>query len=136
MAQYALLVAVDCAPLGTIKSTISREVQRNGGSDGYRAARSDQAAWDNALLLVWRVLVTTDEMTTRIGSIDYGTLGGTTRQRTPQGLNSATALLSRLNLACTVRRLQPQEGVRSVVFILWFLLFRIGPAAGNTYEER
>jgi hypothetical protein len=27
----------------------------------------------NALLLVWRVLVTTDEMTTRIGSIDYGT---------------------------------------------------------------
>jgi len=37
MAQYALLVAVDCAPLGTIASTISREVQRNGGSDCYRA---------------------------------------------------------------------------------------------------
>jgi hypothetical protein len=27
----------------------------------------------NALLLVWRILVTTDEMTARIGSIDYTT---------------------------------------------------------------
>jgi len=42
MAQHALLVAVDCAPLGTI-STISREVQRNGGADHYRAGMSDQA---------------------------------------------------------------------------------------------
>jgi hypothetical protein len=25
----------------------------------------------NALLLVWRILVTTNEMTTRIGSFDY-----------------------------------------------------------------
>ena len=30
-------------------STISREVHRNGGPDRYRAARSDQAAWDRAL---------------------------------------------------------------------------------------
>jgi IS30 family transposase len=30
-------------------STISREVRRNGGCIGYRAARSDQAAWDRAL---------------------------------------------------------------------------------------
>jgi IS30 family transposase len=30
-------------------STISREVQRNGGADGYRATTSDQAAWDRAL---------------------------------------------------------------------------------------
>jgi IS30 family transposase len=30
-------------------STISREVSRNGGLDRYRAARSDQAAWDRAL---------------------------------------------------------------------------------------
>jgi DNA-binding CsgD family transcriptional regulator len=34
--------------LGRSASTISREVQRNGGSDRYRAARSDQAAWDRA----------------------------------------------------------------------------------------
>ncbi len=27
-------------------STISRELQRNGGYDGYRAAPSEQAAWD------------------------------------------------------------------------------------------
>jgi IS30 family transposase len=48
MAQQALLVAVDRAPLGRSPSTISREVQRNGGADRYRAARSDQAAWDRA----------------------------------------------------------------------------------------
>jgi len=30
-------------------STVSREVQRNGGAAGYRAAASDQAAWDRAL---------------------------------------------------------------------------------------
>jgi len=30
-------------------STISREVQRNGGKLGYRATASDQAAWDRAL---------------------------------------------------------------------------------------
>jgi DNA-binding CsgD family transcriptional regulator len=34
--------------LGRPASTVSREVQRNGGSDRYRAARSDQAAWDRA----------------------------------------------------------------------------------------
>jgi DNA-binding CsgD family transcriptional regulator len=34
--------------LGRSPSTISREVQRNGGTDRYRAARSDQAAWDRA----------------------------------------------------------------------------------------
>ena len=34
--------------LGRSASTISREVQRNGGADRYRAARSDQAAWDKA----------------------------------------------------------------------------------------
>ena len=35
--------------LGRSPSTISREVRRNGGPDRYRAARSDQAAWDRAL---------------------------------------------------------------------------------------
>ena len=30
-------------------STISREIKRNGGSSGYRATASDQAAWDRAL---------------------------------------------------------------------------------------
>ncbi len=34
--------------LGRSASTISREVSRNGGSGHYRAARSDQAAWDRA----------------------------------------------------------------------------------------
>jgi IS30 family transposase len=34
--------------LGRSASSISREVQRNGGADRYRAARSDQAAWDRA----------------------------------------------------------------------------------------
>jgi IS30 family transposase len=35
--------------LGRSPSTISREILRNGGPDRYRAARSDQAAWDRAL---------------------------------------------------------------------------------------
>ncbi len=35
--------------LGRSASTISREVRRNGGAERYRAARSDQAAWDRAL---------------------------------------------------------------------------------------
>src|ERR1700709_2950691 len=35
--------------LGRSPSTISREVQRNGGLDRYRAAGSDQAAWNRAL---------------------------------------------------------------------------------------
>ena len=35
--------------LGRAPSTISREVRRNGGSAAYRAAASDQAAWDRAL---------------------------------------------------------------------------------------
>jgi len=34
--------------LGRSAPTISREVSRNGGLDRYRAARSDQAAWDLA----------------------------------------------------------------------------------------
>ena len=34
--------------LGRSPSTISREIQRNGGADRYRAAGSDQAAWDRA----------------------------------------------------------------------------------------
>jgi hypothetical protein len=34
--------------LGRSPSSISREVQRNGGADRYRAAGSDQAAWDRA----------------------------------------------------------------------------------------
>jgi IS30 family transposase len=30
-------------------STISREINRNGGSSGYRASQADQSAWDRAL---------------------------------------------------------------------------------------
>jgi IS30 family transposase len=34
--------------LGRSPSTISREVSRNGGRQGYRASQADQAAWDRA----------------------------------------------------------------------------------------
>ena len=34
------------AQLGRVPSTISREIKRNGGQEGYRASRADQAAWD------------------------------------------------------------------------------------------
>jgi len=34
--------------LGRAPSTISREIQRNGGSERYRASHADQAAWDRA----------------------------------------------------------------------------------------
>jgi len=36
------------ASLGRAPSTISREIRRNGGPDGYRASRADQTAWDRA----------------------------------------------------------------------------------------
>jgi len=36
------------AQLGRAPSTISREVERNGGRDGYRASHADQWAWDRA----------------------------------------------------------------------------------------
>jgi IS30 family transposase len=35
--------------LGRVPSTISREINRNGGADCYRAAQADKAAWDRAL---------------------------------------------------------------------------------------
>jgi IS30 family transposase len=35
--------------LGRAASTISREVNRNGGYAGYRASQADQAAWDRAV---------------------------------------------------------------------------------------
>ncbi len=34
------------ASLGRAPSTISREIRRNGGPEGYRASRAEQAAWD------------------------------------------------------------------------------------------
>jgi IS30 family transposase len=34
------------AQLGRAPSTISREIKRNGGQEGYRASGADQAAWD------------------------------------------------------------------------------------------
>jgi len=36
------------ASLGRAPSTVSREVERNGGLHGYRASRANQAAWDRA----------------------------------------------------------------------------------------
>ncbi|QJW85793.1 IS30 family transposase [Ramlibacter terrae] len=36
------------ARLGRAPSTISREIKRNGGCDGYRASLADAAAWDRA----------------------------------------------------------------------------------------
>lgn len=34
--------------LGRAPSTISREIKRNGGGEGYRATQADQATWDRA----------------------------------------------------------------------------------------
>ncbi len=34
--------------LGRAASTISREIRRNGGQEGYRASQADQLAWDRA----------------------------------------------------------------------------------------
>ena len=48
MAQYALLIAVDRAPPGTISISREPRSQRNGGAGRYRAARSGQAGWDRA----------------------------------------------------------------------------------------
>ena len=36
------------ARLGRAPSTISREIKRNGGCDGYRANQADEATWDRA----------------------------------------------------------------------------------------
>lgn len=36
------------ARLGRAPSTISREIKRNGGGEGYRAIRADEAAWERA----------------------------------------------------------------------------------------
>ncbi len=36
------------ATLGRAPSTVSREIQRNGGQNQYRASQADQAAWDRA----------------------------------------------------------------------------------------
>jgi IS30 family transposase len=36
------------ASLGRAPSTVSREINRNGGRRGYRASYADQAAWDRA----------------------------------------------------------------------------------------
>ena len=47
-----LAVGESCAAIGRRlrrpTSTITREVNRNGGRDGYRAAAADRAAWDRA----------------------------------------------------------------------------------------
>jgi IS30 family transposase len=48
LSTHCSLRSIACT-LGRSPSTISREVRRNGGPDRYRAARSDQAAWDRAL---------------------------------------------------------------------------------------
>ena len=39
--------SIACA-LGRSASTVSRELKRNGGREGYRASRAEQAAWDRA----------------------------------------------------------------------------------------
>jgi len=41
-------IRVMAAALGRAPSTVSREIRRNGGRDGYRASQADQAAWDRA----------------------------------------------------------------------------------------
>jgi transposase-like protein len=44
-----LSVRTISSQLGRAASTISREINRNGGCHVYRASRSDQNAWDRAL---------------------------------------------------------------------------------------
>lgn len=44
----ALSIRTMAAQLGRSPSTISREINRNGGYDHYRAAQAEQAAWDRA----------------------------------------------------------------------------------------
>ncbi len=36
--------------LGRAPSTISREIQRNGGRDDYRASQADRATWDRIMV--------------------------------------------------------------------------------------
>src|SRR3569623_120285 len=36
------------AALGRAPSTVSREIQRNGGLEAYRATQADQAAWERS----------------------------------------------------------------------------------------
>ena len=48
MAQHAPLVAVDRASLGTISINHQPRSPAHGGADRYRAAGSDQSAWDRA----------------------------------------------------------------------------------------
>ncbi len=43
-----LTIRAIAADLGRAPSTISREINRNGGPDSYRATRADQGAWDRA----------------------------------------------------------------------------------------
>ena len=43
-----LSLRVIATQLGRSPSTISREINRNGGYDSYRATQADQAAWDRA----------------------------------------------------------------------------------------
>ena len=44
-----LVIAWIASKLGRAPSTISRELGRNGGQEGYRATQADDAAWDRAL---------------------------------------------------------------------------------------
>lgn len=47
VASHESMRAIACQ-LKRSPSTISREIHRNGGYDGYRASAADQAAWDRA----------------------------------------------------------------------------------------
>ena len=47
LARYHSLRSI-AAQLGRSPSTISREIERNGGYDDYRATSADQSAWDKA----------------------------------------------------------------------------------------
>ena len=44
-----MVIAWIASKLGRAPSTISRELGRNGGQEGYRATQADDAAWDRAL---------------------------------------------------------------------------------------
>jgi hypothetical protein len=54
--------------LGRAPSTISREIRRNGGSQGYRANQADALAWDRARRLKECKLVRNRELARVVAS--------------------------------------------------------------------
>ena len=83
--------------LGRSASTVSREVSRNGGAEHYRAARSDEAAWDRARRPKLCKLAC------------HGLVG--VRRRLENGMNQNANSLGEFDLAVAVNEVADVEGV-------------------------